>query len=369
MNPEKKTKLKKRLTIAGISIVGVLLILSISGYLFIRSYIKKMNLVNLDEPNNISDQEELYIDEDDLEPEPEDIIEDIPDSTQEEIETVEDMIRHNMEDNQTPMISDKDVTNILLIGCDTRKKGGGGRSDAMIIVSINKKTKTITATSILRDVYLQIPGKRNNRINAAHAMGGAGLLLDTIKQNFKIEVDRFATVDFYAFIDIVDAVGGVTLDVDTDKEVRVINNYIKELNRLTGKDETLDQLPGPGTYHLNGKQTLGYVRNRYVGSDFARTARQREVLEKVFNGVKGLGLTEINDLMNVILPQVTTNLTEGEIFSIILSLPSYAGYELQQMSIPIKGSYENLRINKMAVLGIDFEKNIKEMQRVIYNVE
>lgn len=369
INQKKNNKIKKIILIVSITIVVLVLLFLLTCYIFIHSYIKKMNLVDLSEPDkSIEYVEPLYIDEEDLEPDYEDIEENIPDSAPEEIDTVEDMIRTNMEDNQTPIISHKDVTNILLIGCDSRKKGGGGRSDAIIIVSINKKIKTITATSILRDVYLQIPGKKNNRINASYAMGGASLLLDTIKQNFKIEVDRFAAVDFYAFIDIVDSVGGVTLDV-TDKEIKVMNKYIKEINRLTDKDEDLDILKEAGTYRLNGKQTLGYVRNRYVGTDFARTDRQREVLEKIFNGVKGLSLVELNNLMKKILPQVTTNLTEGEIFSMILSIPSYAGYDLQQLRIPVKGSYDYLRINKMSVLGIDFERNIKEIKNKIYNID
>lgn len=365
MKSNKRKRVKNIFVITAIFVISLIILIFLLGYFFIRSYIKKMNLVTVDD-QLITEYE--YIDEDDLEPEPEDISSDIEDSPEEEIQILEDIIRENMEDNQTPIINDKDVTNILLIGSDTRKEGGSGRSDAMIIISINKKAKTITATSLLRDIYLQIPGKKNNRINTAYALGGAGLLMDTIEQNFKIKVDRFASVDFYAFIDIVDTIGGITLDI-TDKEIPVINKYVEEMNRLTGQDNDLDKLSSPGTYLLNGKQTLGYVRNRYVGTDFARTARQREVLEKIFNGAKDLSLTKLNELMNLILPQVTTNLTEGELFSMILSLPSYANYELQQWSIPMKGTYSNMRINKMSVLGIDFEKNIKEIQSKIYGIE
>ncbi|CRZ34634.1 LytR family transcriptional attenuator [Herbinix hemicellulosilytica] len=356
----KRGSIRKILLISGALFISVLLIIAISVFFIIRSYIKKINIV--------SAVEETYIDEEELEPEPEDLFADITDSPKEEIDLIEERIRKNMEDNQTPIVNDDDVTNILLIGSDTRKKGGFGRSDAMIIVSINKRNKTITATSILRDIYLKIPGKKNNRINAAYALGGAGLLMDTIEKNFKIKVDRFVSVDFYAFIEIVDAVGGIKLDV-TDKEVPIINNYVEELNRLNGQDEALDKLTGPGSYLLNGKQTLGYVRNRYIGTDFARTARQREVLEKIFNGVKGLSITRLNGLMNEILPEVTTNLTEGEIFSLILSLPTYALYDLQQLTVPVSNSYKNLRINNMAVLGIDFEKNIKEIRSKIYGAE
>lgn len=292
---------------------------------------------------------------------------DITAASEDEIAELEEKIKRNISTSEIKF--DKNVLNILLIGSDSRKSGGTGRSDAMILISVNKKTKTITATSILRDIYLKIPGRdKSNRINAAFAYGGADLLLDTIEQNFKIEVDKYVIIDFYAFIDLVDAVGGVSLDV-TEEDIPIINGYIEEINKLTGKDIRCDCLTEAGTLLLNGKQALGYSRNRYIGSDFSRTARQREVLEQVYNKVKKLKLTSIVDLMNRILPQITTNLKEGEIFSLILSLPSYIKYDIKQGAIPAKGTYENMNIRGMAVLGIDFEKNVRLLHESIYAEE
>lgn len=391
MKSSKHTRLKKIILITSISVASVLLVLGMIVFFIFNSYINKMNLVSpkeIDlhdeayegEENGTSDTD--YIKENDLSSlthtdqdtnvdNPEEIDDEddhnITDTPQEEIDIVEEKIRANMDENQTPILESKDVINILLIGSDTRKVGGTGRSDAMIIVSINKKTKTITATSIMRDIYLHIPGKKNNRVNAAYALGGADLLLDTIQQNFKIELNRFASIDFFAFIDIIDEIGGVTLDV-SKREIPVINAYVSEINLLTGEEETKDHLTEPGLLLLNGKQALGYARNRYVGnSDFERTARQRRVLEQVFDGVKDLKLLELNDLVNVVLPQVTTNLTKGEIFSLVLGLPSYANYDLQQLRIPIDGSYRNIRVRGMSVLDVDFEKNIDEIQLRIYH--
>lgn len=371
-------KTRKVMVVLLASMILILLLL-ITSYLLVHSYINKMNLVSTSENTDLSITAEAEVDSIDLEIEQDEIepFENVdsdaadsngPDSPVNEITTIEDNIRNNMEENSIPIIYDKNVFNLLLIGSDTRRSGGAGRSDAMILVSINKKTKKIIVTSILRDIYLQIPGKKNNnRINEAYAFGGADLLMETIEQNFRIQVEQYASVDFYAFIDIVDAVEGVTLEV-TEKEIPVINGYVMELNRLTGQEETKDLLTEPGTLLLSGKQALGYARNRYVGnSDFERTARQRRVLEQIFKKVKNSNLAEIKDLLNIILPHVTTNLTEGEMFSLILSLPSYIDYDIEQWSIPMTGTYTSKRIRGMAVLGIDFNKNIGELHRKVYD--
>jgi LCP family protein required for cell wall assembly len=338
-----------------------------------------MNIVKTGEEHNINSNQEMNevlnsekevweVIPEEMETETTESNANIPEASDIETITIEEELHNNLEKNSIPIKYDEDVFNVLLIGSDTRKSGGTGRSDAMILVSINKETKKIIATSILRDIYLQIPGKKiNNRINAAYAFGGADLLLKTVVQNFRVKVDKFASIDFYAFIDIVDAVGGVNLEV-SEKEIPVINGYITELNRLTGQEETKDCLTEAGTLLLSGKQALGYARNRYVGnSDFERTARQRRVLEQIFEKLKSLDLTEIMDLLNIILPQVTTNLSEGEIFSLILSLPTYIDYDLEQWSIPKAGTYSSMRIRGMAVLGIDFNENILELHREVYD--
>lgn len=159
METNKKKPTRKILIIIAISIVSIIAIILLAAYLLIHSYINKMNLVSSesDLPNQLSDNEGDSIDEELdslLDQDHESGATDITDSPEEEINYAEDKIRVNMEENKTPIIEDKDVFNILLIGSDTRKSGGRGRSDSMILISINKKTKTITATSILRDIYL-----------------------------------------------------------------------------------------------------------------------------------------------------------------------------------------------------------------------
>ncbi len=286
-------------------------------------------------------------------------------SSHEAIQLLENKIYQNMKENSTPVIGDKDVFNILLIGCDSREEDSEGRSDAMILVSINEKTKTLTATSILRDIYLYIPGKGNNRINSAYAFGGAELLMDTIEQNFRIKIDRYAILNFYAFIDVINEVDGITLDISKE-ELPIINFYITELNELTGVKSDTDLLYDTGSLKLNGKQALGYVRNRYIGMDFERTARQRRVLELTYEKIKNCNIIKLSRLLDLVLPQITTNLTEGELFSMILKLPAYKNYNLEQWRIPVEDSYSFLKIRGMSVIGIDFERNSKELESRIY---
>ena len=183
----------------------------------------------------------------------------------------------------SPM-KEEGVTNILLIGNDSRENGEDGRSDAMILLSISNKTKKIYMTSLLRDMYVEIPGHKDNRLNAAYSYGGAELLMETIEQNFDIHISRYVLVNFEAFANLVDAVGGVDLEL-TGKEVEYVNGYLVEYNILLGRPEGtdyFDDLSG-GMVHLNGPQALAYCRNRYIGTDFGRTERQRKVLTEVIH--------------------------------------------------------------------------------------
>ncbi|MDR3644859.1 MAG: LCP family protein [Clostridia bacterium] len=288
-------------------------------------------------------------------------------SPQTDIASLEKQIQDNLKSNSTPLAYDKDVFNVLLIGSDNRADVGGSRSDTMIILSINRKTSRIIMTSLMRDIYLSIPGHSDNRLNAAYAYGGSQLLLQTIQNNFKIKIDKYMSVDFFSFIDIIDKLGGVKITV-TDAELPILNSYVTEINLLKGLSPNDGLLLKAGDdLLLTGKQALGYSRIRYVGNaDYQRTERQRTVLTKVFTELKGQNIIKQNEILNLLLPDVTTNLSKGELFSLLLSAPAYAKYTLDQDRIPIDGTQHGVVINHMDVLGIDFAKNIAEMQSRIY---
>lgn len=259
------------------------------------------------------------------------------------------------------------VTNILLIGNDSRSQGEDGRSDAMILLSISERTKTIHMMSLLRDIYVEIPGREGNRLNAAYSFGGPELLLETLKQNFDLEVNRYVLVNFQAFAGVVDAVGGVDLDL-TNEEVQYVNGYLTEYNNLEGRPEGTDYLDNMavGTLHLNGPQALAYCRIRYIGTDFGRTERQREVLSAVMRKAPKALLTNPKGLLGGLLPNLTTNLTESECRQLSLLLFNLLGYDMVQSSIPIQGSYQNAKIRGMAVLEVDFEANKAYIRENIY---
>ncbi len=261
--------------------------------------------------------------------------------------------------------AEAEVFHILLVGSDSRKQGGAGRSDTMILISVNEETEKIHMTSILRDCYVSIPKRGNNRINAAYAFGGGSLLLDTVESNFAVDVDKYVAFDFYSFVDVVDSLGGIEIDVSRE-EIPVLNGYVEELNKLNERPKEEYFVEQPGLQQLNGTQALGYARIRYVGNgDFQRTERQRVVIQKLFEKVKTMNLLELNDLLNVLLPKIKTNLTETEIVSLMFKVMSYLQYDLDSLCIPVKDSYDYMRVNGMSVLGIDLKKNQEALEEFI----
>lgn len=198
------------------------------------------------------------------------------------------------------------IFNVLLVGQDRRPGEIRARSDTMILITINTRDLTITMTSFLRDLYVQIPGINPNRLNVPYVVGGFELLADTLELNFGIHPDRYVEVDFDGFETVVDAVGGIDLYV-TAAEAEYMNQYtgwgIRE-----------------GMNHLDGKKTLEYARNRTTGGDgdFGRTQRQRNVINALFAKAKQLDLAQINELMLSVTEVVTTNLTSAEIMSYVV---------------------------------------------------
>ncbi len=304
----------------------------------------------------------------DTQAEPEaEVVPEARDSPQNEVLALEKRIRENMLSAAQSPGYENEALNILLIGVDYENAESKGRSDSMILLSVNRKYSRIVMTSLMRDIYLEIPGaKQANRLNTANVFGGPSLLMETITRNFKIPVQKYVLVDFLSFVELIDAVGGVTVSI-TEDELTVANGYIKGINWLLEQPISSGMIEGPGEQLLTGKQALGYVRVRYVGNgDFDRTARQRSVLNEVYQKIKEMNVVELYHLLNTVLPEVTTNLSKSELFSLILSLPEFSGYTIDSWSIPADGTYKYLNIRGMSVLGIDFAANNQALYEKIY---
>ena len=270
----------------------------------------------------------------------------------------------------TAPMQEEGVVNILLIGNDSRSDGEDGRSDAMILLSVSKKTEKIYMTSLLRDMYVEIPGYKGNRLNAAYAYGGAELLMDTIEHNFDIKVNRYVLVNFEAFANVVDAVGGIELELSS-QEVEYVNAYLWEYNVLTNRPEGTDYMDTSvsGLVHLNGAQALSYTRNRYLGTDFGRTERQRKVLAQIIQKLPKAMVTNPKELINGLTTNLTTNLTQQECVQLCFWAAGALSYDMEQNSIPLEGTYTNATIRDMSVLEVDFETNKEFIRKNIYGEE
>ncbi len=264
----------------------------------------------------------------------------------------------------------EDVYNILLIGTDNRSTSEVGRSDVMMIVSINQKTETIHLTSFLRDCYVSIPGYYKTRINHSYAYGGPDLLMETLETNFKIHIDKYVKVDFFSFMDVIDVLGGVWIPM-SEEEVKVANKYIWSMNKLLGLEWSDEYLWGEGYGEdgwrlLTGKQALAHARNRFTGSDYERTARQRNIINQVIYAAMESTPATLVDLAQVILPQITTDLTKSEILSYAANIAAYVDYDIVQHQIPAAGTYSGASISGMSVITLDLEDNIQYIQDNIY---
>ncbi|MEA4964485.1 MAG: LCP family protein [Oscillospiraceae bacterium] len=251
------------------------------------------------------------------------------------------------------------IVNYLIIGSDRRDTSGYGNSDSMIIMSLNKDTKKIHLTSLMRAMYVCIPkdsGDSWGMLNWSYAWGGPELLMKTIENNFKIHIDHYASVDFSSFEDVIDAIGGVSLEL-TSGEASYVN------------DETESMLRA-GTQLLNGEQALSYSRCRYLDNDFKRTSRQRNVLEAVINSTTSMNVSQLSNLCNALLPAINTDMSNAAILAEAVNLGSYKNYPIDQMMLPIENqdgeSYTGIMYVKGAEMYyVDLTTNLPALQNFI----
>lgn len=254
----------------------------------------------------------------------------------------------------------ENVTNYLICGIDRGdSKMFYPRSDTMMILSVNNNDNTVRLASLSRAVYVKIKDHKSTRLNAAYAYGGPQLLIDTIENNYKIKIDRYISIDFEAFKKIVNIFDGIDIYL-TDKEalgVRKSLNSAKVYSSFTYK--------GAGTYHLDGESALMFARLRYIDSDRERTGRQRKVVKAIFENVKSLTLSQGIEIIDELLPCVTTNLTKTEILSQSTKITKYLSWNIEETVIPDKSS-DLINVDNSDVLLVDWEETINYSKSFFY---
>lgn len=248
--------------------------------------------------------------------------------------------------------SGEEVVNILLVGQDRRPGESRQRSDAMILCTIDGKEKSVTMTSFMRDMYVKIPGYWDDRINAAYQIGGFKTLNATLEYNFGVQVDYNVEVDFDGFQEIIDLMGGVDIEL-TAEEASYMNRQGD-----WGMQEGLN--------HLNGYQALTYSRNRAIGYDYARTSRQRNVLEALIHKTQKAGLLEMYQFAKGMIPLVTTDMETDEIMGLIVRMfPIMSDLEVKDQRIPADGTFSEEVVDGMQVLIPDLNANREILKRTI----
>lgn len=261
----------------------------------------------------------------------------------------------------------KGIRNIALYGIDT-DYNDSGRSDSIMILTIDNINKELKVSSIMRDSYVSIDGYGMDKINHAYAYGGPQLAIKTLNQNFDLDIEDFVTLNFNSFPKIIDALGGLDLTI-TQEEIDCyinINDHITYLNELN--NTTSELITTPGTYHVDGTQALAYARIRYTSEgDAGRTKRQRIVLEQLLENFKFISPTKYTNLLNQILPLVKTSLTSNEILNIALTIFKMGDIELQQARFPSDNYCKDTLINNTYYLKFDEVATKEEMYNFIYN--
>jgi LCP family protein required for cell wall assembly len=304
-------------------ILSVILLLSGSGMIYYYSVLNSMNFLSIDDNQDTSNEVDSTL------------------STVAELEG--DDTNLSLSDGE--LLQNSKVLNVMLFGEDNSQGDTYGRSDTMIMMSIDNVHKKLKLTSFQRDTYVYIPGYGHNKLNAAYTQGGAKLTIQTIEANFGIKVDRYAVVDFDSFKKIIDTLGGIDIELTQD-EIDYINYQMYKNNQSSEYTTITDS---PGVVHLDGQEALWYARDRGLskgedgneigidGDDWDRTSRQRNLLQTLFNDMKSADLTQIISIVSAVGPLVTTNLKKDEITALVSHSLKYLSYDVEQYYVPEEG--------------------------------
>lgn len=319
--------MKKALKIIGIILLIIIILLAILvglGYAFIKGKINKINYVEINKENL------------------------------------------SISDNAKNDLSN--YRNILIFGVDKRDphieaayESENNRTDCIMIASINKTTKEVKITSIYRDLFVDIDGHDYANVNHAYEFGGPELSIATINKNFDLNITEFVSANFYAVATLVDAVGGIELDI-TKEELRYINGYIADIKKSTGM--SANKITKTGRQKINGVQAVAYSRIRFDGGEIKRTERMRTVVTKAFEKLKTKNPVELNSIADKVLPLISTNIKSDEIFEMI---PEIAKYNVVPVStFPSKVWSEQVN-GTWHTWPCSLETGVQELHKMLFN--
>lgn len=370
--PEKKKKHVGRTVI--IVITAVILAILLAAFLIFRDMYSQLNTRH----HNPVEPTAVPAAAADATPAPDSSSEPASVLTDEEKAKLEEMeLRSSLAESAEEVMSDKNVYNVLLIGSDGRTEELE-RSDAMILVSINKTTKTIWLTSLMRDTQVEIANWGIGHLNWATRFGGVDMLINTIEstRNFAIDVDNWAMVDFLDFAEVAAMVGPITVTV-TKEEAEDINLLIREACQLndeyygTNVPRCYFPTDKDGTYTISdGFQILGYCRERHVGGDTGRSEKQRDALMQMWGNVKKMSLTDQYALAKEIMSIVSTDITMGQSATLLLQAPELLTYEIKMQQCPTPGAFwRGLDADGLSIYNADFRVNRNFLRATIYGEE
>lgn len=265
------------------------------------------------------------------------------------------------------------ITNILLVGIDGRYIDKGNRSDSVMLVTIDSKNKDIKITSIARDTYVDIPGYSTEKLTHAYAYEGIDLLKEVFKVNFDIKIDKYIAVNFVSFMDIMDELGGVEVNIE-EKDIDEVNKYIDDCYEYyyNKKDEVKKEyITKSGTQRLNGYQALAFSRIRYTDSAFARDNRHREVAQSVYKEFLKKGPEEYKKCADILLENTKTNISPIQMLNLGYTVFNINDKDIEQLQFPLEEHRNGHIINdkKGWILEWDKEPNIKAWHEFIYGNE
>lgn len=259
------------------------------------------------------------------------------------------------------------IVNVAVFGVDGRDDVEGERTDTIMIASADYQHSKVKITSLMRDTYVYINPKYNyDKLNAAYAYGGPNLALQTINQNFDTTITDYITIDFDAMVSMVNAVGGVTIDIETEDELDWVNEYLMDVNEKVATGSPF--LEETGSQLVDGSQALSYCRVRYVGDgDFDRTLRQRVVFEQVLSKALSLSLKDQYNLIMTTLPYVETSLSTLEIIKYGANLALMPSRDIEQDRFPTDELISLDMLDGVSyVIPDTLNKNIEALYQFIY---